>query len=547
MTLPNIQIVTQPLRGPRLVDDYFAGAPALAPFFTGSPWDPDAYRRRAEAVGARFDRAARERVAAAMRPVGAGTTERLAALVREDGFFVTTGQQTGLFTGPLYTIYKALSAIRLASALEPVLGKPVLPLFWLASTDHDFEEVNHAELLDGQNVLHRVELPSDPAAAPVSMARRVLGPGVEGTLDQLAQALPPSEFAPPLLDLVRKAYRPDATMAQAFEEMFAGVLASFQLVLVDPSHPELKRLAAPVIRREIAHAAENEAALERQTARLVEAGYHAQVGVGGGAVNVSYEDESGRERLVREDGSFLLRRTKRRLAEAEVEALLEREPERFSANVLLRPVVESALFPTVAYTAGPAELSYLAQTGCLFKAHGLEMPLVYPRASVLLLERKVAKVVEKYGLAPDDFRQPVREVAARIVRDEMPPEVAAAVAALRRSLDEGYGALIEAAQRLDPTLKGPLTAARNGSHVALREAEKKILSHAKARSAETVEQLEKAAVNLFPHGTPQERVLNVLQYLARYGPELLPAIAQALPIALGEAAPAWRGVECRTA
>ena len=544
--MPNIDILTGPARGARLVDDYHAGAAGLAPFFSGSPWDPEAYRRRAEEVAARFDRAARARAAGAMRPLGEGTAERLDAIVREGGFFVTTGQQTGLFTGPLYTIYKALSAIRLARALEAELAAPVLPLFWVASTDHDFDEVNHVDLLDAQNVLHRLELPSDPAAPPFSMARRRLGAGVESTLDALAQLLPPSEFTPRILDLARRAYRPDATVAGAFEELLAGVLASFQVVLVDPSHPELKRLAAPVLRDEVAHAAENEAALERQTARLVQAGYHAQVSVGGGAVNVSYEDDSGRERLVREDGSFLLRRTKRRLLESEVLALLESEPERFSPNVLLRPVVESALFPTVAYVGGPAELSYFAQTGCLFKAHGLEMPLVYPRASVVLVERKVAKVVEKHGLSVEDFRQPVRELAGRIVREEMPPEVAAAVAALRRSLDEGYESLVQAAQSLDPTLRGPLTAARNSSHVALREAEKKILSHAKARSASTVEQLEKAAVNLFPRGTPQERVLNVLQYLARYGPELLTAIADALPVALGERAPGWRGVECAT-
>jgi len=542
----NLDIIAGPVRGPRLVEDYYAGAPALAPFFSGSPWDPDAYRRRAAEVGARFDRAARARVAALMRPVGQGTAERLDALVREGGFFVTTGQQTGLFTGPLYTIYKALSAIRLAQALEATLGKPVLPLFWVASTDHDFDEVNHIELLDALNGLHRLELPADAAAPPVSMAHRRPGAAVESTLAQLAELLPASEFAPPLLDLARTAYRPDATMAEAFEEMLAGVLASLQVVLVDPSHPELKRLAAPVLRDEVRHAAEHEAALQRQTGRLVEAGYHAQVGVGGGALNVSYEDESGRERLVREDGSFLLRRTKRRLQPSEVEALLESEPERFSPNVLLRPVVESALFPTLAYVGGPAELSYFAQTGCLFKAHGLEMPLVYPRASVVLVERKVAKVMEKHGLSVEDFRQPVRELAARIVRDDLPPEVEAAVAALRRSLDEGYEALVQAAQPVDPSLKGPLTAARNSSHVALREAEKKILSHAKTRNATTVEQLEKAAVNLFPGERPQERVLNVLQYLARYGPELLPAIAEALPIALQEPAPAWRGVECAT-
>ena len=543
----NLEIVTGRLHGPALVQDYYAGSPKLAPFFSGSPWDPEAYRRRAGEVAARFDTAARERVAAAMRPSGAGAVRRLEALVREGGFFVTTGQQTGLFTGPLYTIYKALSAVRLAAALEPVLGKPVVPLFWVASTDHDFEEVNHAGLLDAQNVLHRLELPADPAQPPVSMANRRLGAGIESTLAELAQVLPQNDFTTPLLALARSAYRPDATMAEAFADMLAGLLEPFGLVLVDPAHPELRRLAAPVLGREIAHAAENEEALVRQTQRLVESGYHAQVAVGAGAVNVSYEDESGRERLIREGGGFLLRRTKRRLSREEVLATLEAQPERFSPNVLLRPVVESTLFPTVAYVAGPSELSYFAQTGCLFKAHGLEMPLIHPRASAALVERKVAKVVEKFGLELEDFHQPTRELAARVVRDDMPPEVEAAVAALRDGLNQGYDALARAAEQLDPTLKGPLMAARNASHVALREAEKKIVSHVKARSAVTTEQLEKAAANLYPGGAPQERVLNVLQYIARYGPELLAEIAQALPIALAEQAPDWQGVECATA
>lgn len=545
--MPNLDILTGPLRGPALVQDYYAGAPALAPFFSGSPWDPEAFRRRAAHVGERFDRAAREQVAAAMRPSGAGAARRLEELVEKDGFFITTGQQTGLFTGPLYTMYKALSAVRLAAAAERTLGKPVLPLFWVASNDHDFEEVDHAILLDGQNALHRIQLPSDADAPAVSMANRHLGEWIESTLTELAQVLPQSDFTPRLLELARTAYHPGATMASAFTDMMAGLLEPFDLVLVDPSTPELKRLAAPVLRREIAHAAENEAALERQSARLVEAGYHVQVAVGGGAVNVAYEDETGRERLMRDDGGYALRRTKRHFSRDEVLGLLESNPERFSPNVLLRPVVETALFPTVAYVAGPSELSYLAQTGCLFKAHGLEMPLVYPRASGVLVEKKVAKVVQKFGLSVEDFRQPTRELAARILREDMPPDVAEAVAALRRSLDEGYEALLRAAQRLDATLKGPLTAARNSSHVALREAEKKILSHVKAQNATTVEQLEKAATNLFPGGAPQERVLNVLQYLARYGPELLTAIAEALPIELHASAPEWRGVECAPA
>ena len=526
------------------MQDYYAGAAALAPFFSGSPWDPEAYARRAADVGRRFDRSARARVAALMRPSSEGAARRLQRVVEEDGFFVTTGQQTGLFAGPLYTIYKALSAVRLARALEAELERPVLPLFWVASTDHDFDEVNHVDVLDSANVLHHLALPSDADAPPVSMAHRRLGPPIEPLIGELEKLLPPSEFVGPLLDLVRGAYRPNATMAQGFADMMAALLAPFDLVLVDPSQPEVARLAAPVLRYELEHAAEMEGALERQTARLVAAGYHAQVSVGGGAINVAYEDEAGRERFLRDDGAFVLRRTKRRMGRDEVLGLLEEHPERFTPNVLLRPVVESTLFPTVAYVSGPSELSYLAQTGCLFKAHGLEMPLVFPRAAGVLVERKVAKVVEKFGLSIDDFGEPARELAARVLRDEMPPDIAQAVATLRKSIDAGYDGLDAAAQRLDPTLKGPLTAARNSSHVALRDAEKKILGHVKSKNATTVEQLEKAAINLFPNGIPQERVLNVLQYLARYGPELLPAIAEALPIELRAHAPAWTGVEC---
>jgi bacillithiol biosynthesis cysteine-adding enzyme BshC len=543
----NLDIIAGRLEGPRLVRDYYAGAPPLARFFSGSPWDAAAYERRAAAVSARFGPAERARLAGALRPTSEAAARRLEALVREGGFFVTTGQQAGLFTGPLLTVYKALSAVRLAQVLEQQLGRTVLPVFWVASTDHDFEEIDHVDLLDAHNALRHIGLPADPDAAPASMARRRLGEGIAAALDALAGVLPASDFVEPLLRLMRESYRPEATVAQAFGDALAGLLGRFDIVLADPSHPVLARLAAPVLGRELEDAAAHEAALERQTERLLAAGYHAQVAVGGGVVNVAYEDEAGRERLVLDEGGFLLRRTKRRFTREAMRQLLEAAPERFSPTALLRPVVESTMFPTLAYVAGPAELSYFAQTGCVFRAHGLEMPLVFPRASVVLVERKVAKVLEKTGLAPEDFRQPVPQLAERVLREDVPPEVDDAVTALRRGLDDGYRALGKAAARLDPTLAGPLESAHNTSQAALRDVEKKIMAHVKDRNAIVVEQLEKASGNLFPEGTAQERLLSSLQYLARYGPELLPAIARALPVELGAPAPEWNGVECATA
>lgn len=530
----NLEIRVSRLDGPTLVQDYYACAPALAPFFAGWPWDPEVYRRKAEEVDRRFDAGRRRRMAEAIRATTPAAAAKLERVANGEGVFVTTGQQAGLFGGPLFTVYKILTAVRLAEALEPVLGRPVVPLFWVASDDHDWEEVNHVHVVDGSNAVQRIAVEGEGEAEGVgsSMARRRLGAGVEAALGRLADLMPQTSFAASYLELLRRAYRPERTVAQAFGDVIAELFAEFDLLVVDPAHPVVKELSAGVLALELERSAEHEALLARQSSGLEAAGYHVQVGVLPGAANVFFEDEAGRERLVAEDGGWVLRRTRRRLETEELRALLESEPGRFSPNVLLRPVVESAVFPTVAYVAGPSELSYYAQVRCLFQAHGMEMPVVYPRASVTLIEAKVRKVLDKFGLGVEDFRRPTHEVAARVLREELPEDVVEALAWLRRALGEGYGRLAEAAKKVDATLGGPVIGARNAAYVQLEEVEKKIAAHLKTRNAVGLEQLEKARTNLFPLGQPQERVLSVMPYLARYGPELLQAIAGQLAVEL---------------
>src|SRR5690606_15406283 len=170
----NIEIEARRLHGARLVEDYMAGAPALAPFFSGSPWDPDAYRRKAEEVDRRFDAARRRAMAAAIRPTSTASAASLEQVVADGGLFVTTGQQAGLFGGPLFTVYKTLTAVSLARRLTDVLDRPVAPLFWIASEDHDWDEVNHVRVLDPGNELHTIVVEDDARTAPVSMRRRLL-------------------------------------------------------------------------------------------------------------------------------------------------------------------------------------------------------------------------------------------------------------------------------------------------------------------------------------------------------------------------------------
>ncbi|HUF12235.1 MAG TPA: bacillithiol biosynthesis cysteine-adding enzyme BshC [Longimicrobiales bacterium] len=529
---------------------YEAGVPALAPFYAGWPWDPAAYERKAVEISARFDAAARARLRTLLRAVSGEARGRLEGVARGEGFVVTTGQQAGLLGGPLFTLYKALSAVALADALQERLGVPVLPVFWVASEDHDWAEVKDVHLLDTANRLQRVEL-ADPVGGAgdadgpgPSMARRKLDDGIHDVFRRLEEILPPTDFRDALLAGFRDAYAPGESVSDAFERLLATLLAATPLALIQASDAELKRASVPVLRAELENGAAHEAAVRRTTAAFSAAGYEPRVAIADGAENVFYESDGGRERLVRDGDGWVTRGRGARLSRKQALEELEAHPVRFSPNVVLRPVVESAVLPTLAYVGGPAEVRYFAQTGCLFEAHGVGMPLVMPRASLTVVEGKTRKVLEKFALDVEDLGVPPQELAARVLADEMPPEVDAALKRVRGAIAEGYAALGEAVKQIDPTLKGPIGSARSATLSELGDLEKRVMRGLKSQNEIALDQIEKARVNLFPTGKPQERVLNPLQYLVRYGDEFMEQVRAAVDFELAGEAPEWTGVRC---
>jgi len=527
-----------------LVRDYLGGAASLAPFYAGSPFDPEAYWRKAAAVHARLPAERRRLLRPALHPTTSAAAERLERVLAGEGLAVTTGQQTGLFGGPLYTLYKVLTAVRLADELERVLEQPVVPLFWIASDDHDWAEVDHTLVVDAQNDVLRIRVEQEDAVPPVPMSTRLLGPAVGPAVDALAACLPDSAFAAPLLDAVRDAYRPDVTMAAAFQALFAHLLRAVDVVLVDPSDGSLKNASAELVLREIEASDSHAALLAGQTERLERAGYHAQVSIAADATNVFVHDAAGRDRLVRQGDGWALRRSRRRLTPSELEAWIGREPAAFSPNVLFRPVVESALLPTVAYVGGPGEVAYFGQIGCLFRAHGIEPPLVVPRASLLIIESKVRRLLDRFGMEPAEFQRPFHELLTERMRASLPATVTDPIAELRRTLEAGYDRLTEGAASIDPTLEGWMRAIRNRALSQVTDAEKKVTRHMKKRSEIEVRQLGRAAANLAPGGTPQDRALNALPYLARYGPGLIHDLLDAIDVKPDRSVPGWTGVAC---
>jgi bacillithiol synthase len=518
------------LGGGALARDYSAGRD-LSPFFTGQPAELESYRRKAAEVERRLDGDARRRLAPSIHALG-DAGDRLERILDGDGFFVTTGQQPALFGGPLYTLYKILAAIRLAEELETRLQRPVLALFWIGSDDHDWEEANHATLLDGSDYVERVEVRAEHGAPPLPLSERVWGSDVGRAVERLVELLPATPFGRRIAEHVRTTYTPDATVAASSTATLRLLLEDRRLAMVDSADPAVRRAAAPVLRHEALHAQEHAAQTASRTELLSEAGYRVQVAVSADASNLMLIDEHGRDRLVRLASGWVTRREHRAMSDAELLGRIDAGPEQFSPNVLLRPVVESALFPTIAYVAGPGEISYFAQIGRLFDAHGIQPPVVVPRPSVTLVEPAIERILERLDMTPAELQRPFDELASLVVRRHLPAEIHAALLALRESLHEGYDRLTELATRMDPTLEGPLTGARNAGLIRTREAEKKIVARMKHRNGELLEQVRRAAAHLYPGGAPQERVLNVLPFAARHGPDLIAQIEDSLDMAL---------------
>jgi len=516
-------VVAHPDAGP-LVSAYLAGDRAVEPFFGRSFRSLSAFEAKASEVDGRFDRAARESAVGRVIVPPGGDVARLERFVEDGGYMVTTGQQPGLFGGPLYNVTKALSAVRLAEALESRLGKPVLTLFWVSSEDHDWDEACHAEVIGVDNELHRVAVAApDPRVTP-PIHRIRLRNGSAEAVDEFLGYLPRTDFSDEYFALLRDAFGPGRTLAEGFHSTLQHLLGRFGVFFTDAAMPAVKQASLPLLLEELDRGEALELVLRTTATAIERAGYALQVPILDGGVNLFLEGPAGRERIYREDGAYRLRTSGERLSREEVRARAENDPSVLSPNVLLRPVIESSLFPSLAYVGGPGEMAYFGELREYFRAHGVEMPVVHPRWAATPIESKIRKVLDKFGLEPDALRRPFHEVAGDIARDEMPAEVRAALGKLRGALGGGLAELKRAVSSVDKTLAGPVQQTGSQAYAALDELEKKVVQAVKREGEIGLSQLEKAQVHLFPLGKPAERVQSPFYYLSRYGGAVLDAL-----------------------
>lgn len=507
---------------PDFYADYLAGSTALAPFFAHGVHDLPA----ASALPG-WSEEIRAAVLADQARLG------IRREIPPDSIAVVTGQQPGLLGGPLYTVYKAITAIKLAEKTTAATGRTCVPVFWAAADDHDFEEVRTAHLLtlDHTHTALRYEPEGDVAALPMH------GMPVQASLRDLADRVALEAMGGEFRDEISTFLHESLAESRSFSDWFCRIMARlFQdspLIIFTTELPAARVAAAPVFEKAIRHPLETTRLLNDAGAQLAALGYAAQV--------VKAEEEcaffvqvDGRRRKVTFSGDvFHLPEIRVQRTEAEMLAWLAARPEDFSANVALRPVVQQALFPTVAYIGGPGELAYWAQFRGIFEFFGQPMPVVYPRAQAVLSTIKLNKLLKKYGFTPGELTAPREELVQRALNASVKSPALDTFRAARGQVEgaaEALAAAVLGVKKIDKQSADAVRAAGEQISGTLDRLEKALL-RADAGQAETVrKQVERLCTAFAPDRKPQERVYSIFSFLCEHGWGLIGRLSDVMDI-----------------
>jgi bacillithiol biosynthesis cysteine-adding enzyme BshC len=512
----------------RLFTDFLAYSSSVQPFYLHSPhfseWS------KADASALQYDPSRRERVSTILErqnrswdasPPTFANLNRL----RRGAAAIVTGQQVGLFGGPMFAIYKALTAVKLAEEATAA-GIDAVPVFWLATSDHDLAEVNHVSIPGPDGLLRTLTISSQGRpGAPVSSVR--LGDEVLPVVEEAGSLLGDSEVS----QLLRESYRPGETLGTAFARFYARLFSQWGVILLDASDAELHRVAAPIYRTAIERAEDLEAALLSRGKELESAGYHQQVKVTESSVLLFTLRDGARTAIHRRDGAnhaveFAIGGEPGvdKFSSTELLDRITAAPDNFSPNVLLRPVVQDYLLPTLAYTGGAAEAAYFAQVGAVYEAILGRVTPIVPRFSATLVEPKVQRWLRQYDIAVRDVFDGPESLRQRLASRTLPAGLQAAFELANQSIEESFSGLKEALGKLDPTLVEASQTGASKVQYQLDRLRERAMTAELRRSEVVSRHARTLSQALYPENALQERGVAGVYFVARHGTALLQSI-----------------------
>jgi bacillithiol biosynthesis cysteine-adding enzyme BshC len=500
----------------RLFLDFLNHSPQTHPFYPATPLTLDDLATQARSIDLPADR--RAQVAGVLAKQNRGWNAGPETLhnidrLRGGACAVVSGQQVGLFLGPAYTIYKAVTAIRLARELTS-RGVHAVPVFWLASEDHDLAEVNHAYVPDGQGGVRRLQTASRGSeSAPVG--RVTLDHDISALVNELQELIGESET----VDFVRESYRAGQTLAAAFAGLMTSLFSRYGLILLEPSDEQLHQIGAPIFQSAARDAEALTRALLARNKELEAAGYHTQVKVTSSSTLLFFLKGEQRVPLHRKNGHFSV--NGEHWSAEELQRRIAANPELFTANVLLRPVLQDFLLPTATYIAGPAETAYFAQVQVVYEQLLGRTTPVWPRFSATLVEARLASWMRKYGLRLRDVLLPRDEFAAVLARRTLPADIKEDFDRSREQLERLLAPLLHSLKKVDPTLVSAGDVAARKMRYQLERLESRT-ERAHLRREQVLDRHANLLSSmLFPEKELQERNTAGIYFLAKYGTALI--------------------------
>jgi len=518
-----------------LAGDYAFNFASVAPLYAGDPTSRHAW---SEAIArARGLPRARARLAEilATQQVRRGTPraarDAAARLAEARTVAILTGQQAGAFGGPLFTLLKAITALQLARRTAREQQTDVVAVFWVDAEDHDWEEIAGCTVLDAAFQPRTITLPPPEGAGERPVAALALDGRIEQHLNHLADALGDTEFTEGVMAALRASYRPGIGMADAFARWLDTVLGAHGLVVFDSSDPAAKPLVADLFTRELRDAGRTAALAAAAGQALTSRGHQPQVIPQPDSVALFHLD--GARRPIRRQGDHFVAGDTTFSGESLIRQVAT-APDRFSPNVLLRPVVQDTLFPTICYVAGPSELAYLGQLREVYESFDVPMPLMYPRATATLIDSATARFLSRHDVPLEQFQQQDESALNRLLESQLPESVETAIRDAEEAVRQKMARVIEAMPAVDPTLAGAAKTTVSKMEHDLRALQNKMIQAVKRRDETLRRQFTRAQAQIFPLGHPQERTLGVVYFLNRYGPAVIDRLFSELPLELGQ-------------
>ncbi len=461
----------------------------------------------------------------------AKTKKNISLLKNKETLAIITGQQLSLLGGPLYTFYKIITAIKLANHLsERYDNYNFVPVFWLEGDDHDFDEVRSINLLNENNELVKISYNDDVTQEDInrgSVGQIKFNAGINNFLNQLEHQLKTSEFKTKIIEHLKNFYQEGKTFKDSFTELLFSFFDPYGLIIFDPQDKRAKELLKPIFKKEIAEFRNHTESLVNISAALEEQ-YHAQVKIR--PINLFYNYDEGRYLIEPVDNEFRLKGKRKKFTFEEIQSLIETEPEKFSPNVLLRPICQDYLFPTAFYIGGPNEIAYFAQALPLYEFYDIDPAVIYPRSSATILEKTIKAILEKYDLNLTSLFTDPNKLKNQILTSISNQNLEEIFKASKNQVDIVFDELKEKLFGIDKTMSDVTSKYRIKVMGYFDELYSKALEAQKKRHEITLRQIDKAAVSIFPNMNLQERELSFYHFANKYDLEFFKKIFDELTI-----------------